>query len=818
MGFNKEQLEVINNNINGAMLVSASAGCGKSHTLIGRIKYMVESGINPSDITITTFTNDSATDLKKKLDKECIFSVNVGTFHSLCRNILIKEGYNIDKRPPANYIFQNRFKALRLDKKILTNDIRSWISFQKNYGLNSSSPTFMDKDIDYDEYNLRMYFKEYEKIMEEYKCYDYEDWLLLAINVLLQDFEEKYTTKYLMIDEFQDSNVLQVKLMQLLCPSKNVVVVGDEKQCLLPDTKILTVDGEKEIKDITTDDTLIVASGKGTTYQHRATELLSRNYEGEILTIKTKSGKEIRCTPNHGFFVKDTINDYVKTTNNIEFSIFAGEQIEKTEDYLGYSHTLKYHMIDETFREIKRTGSNMDSLYILATEIEDLRPQNVLRYTAMITNNGEMVLYPASNIRCGMKLPIYQDGVMIEDEVISIARTQYKGLVYDINVDNYRNYIADGICVHNCLYAFRGSNHGIMENFTKLYPNAKVVRLKTNYRSCKNLVEQGNVFARYYFGDSDLYADAESHNQTDGIIDTMAFENEDAQAIHVVRKVEQWLNEGVEPNDIAILYRNNKNAFEIENELKCKGIDYSISGNNSFFERTESKILLAILRLIQNTKDDSAVEELLMYRVDTLKYIKKPVGADIIDEADRRNIPLFKVCSSYSKADYNTKRNLDTFVNNIKDLIVLHNDGLDLYSLVKKIIRLFNIVDYVENKYEEQEQIEERLESIDSFTKFIKGNTLDSFLTFVYTDIAQGNKKKKTSKDQIMLRTVHASKGLEWKKVILVSVENDKFPNKKADIYDEACCMYVAVTRAEEEFVLCELGMGNTFTENYFEE
>ena len=599
MGFNKEQLEVINNNINGAMLVSASAGCGKSHTLIGRIKYMVESGINPSDITITTFTNDSATDLKKKLDKECIFDVNVGTFHSLCRNILIKEGYNIDKRPPANYIFQNRFKALRLDKKILTNDIRSWIDYQKNYGLNSSSPTFMDKDIDYDEYNLRMYFKEYEKIMEEYKCYDYTDWLILAINVLLQDFEEKYTTKYLMIDEFQDSNVLQVKLMQLLCPSKNVVVVGDEKQCL---------------------------------------------------------------------------------------------------------------------------------------------------------------------------------------------------------------------------YAFRGSNHGIMENFTKLYPNAKVVRLKTNYRSCKNLVEQGNVFARYYFGDSDLYADAESHNQTDGIIDTMAFENEETQAIHVVRKVEQWLNEGVEPNDIAILYRNNKNAFEIENELKCKGIDYSISGNNSFFERTESKILLAILRLIQNTKDDSAVEELLMYRVDTLKYIKKPVGADIIDEADRRNIPLFKVCSSYSKADYNTKRNLDTFVNNIKDLIVLHNDGLDLYSLVKKIIRLFNIVDYVENKYEEQEQIEERLESIDSFTKFIKGNTLDSFLTFVYTDIVQGNKKKKTSKDQIMLRTVHASKGLEWKKVILVSVENDKFPNKKADIYDEACCMYVAVTRAEEEFVLCELGMGNTFTENYFEE
>lgn len=961
--FNKEQLEAINQ-IDGAVIVSAPAGSGKSTLLIGRIENMIAQGINQEDILLTTFTNESANDLKNKLNDKGYDNVRVGTFHSVCRNILIQEGINIDKRPPANYIIQNKFKSLRLDDKILVKDILSWIGYQKNHCYNSSSESFAKKESEYDEYNLRAYFKAYEDLMEENKCYDFEDWLILAMQVLVQDIEGKYSVKYLMVDEFQDSNALQIKIMQLICPSRNICVVGDEKQCLLPNTKILTIDGEKEIKDITTSDTLIVASGKGTTYQHKATELLSKNYEGEILTIKTKSGKEIKCTPNHGFFVNNIINkpymvylmykenvgfrigfskqykesfnggsngferrlvqeggdkvwcievydeqeiakyyeqyyafkygiplypfkcanrdilltdegaiklfkevnSYEKgmklladlkmdfdrphfmpnrATNKIDIginlTIFGSERKKKTNTngYIGYNHELSYCTTDISFEdesnyilpnishkkngngisfiEGRKTSSDMDSLYNIATQLEDLRPKNLLRYTAKIVDNKKMVLYPASNIRCGMKLPIYKDGAMIEDEVVSISRTIYKGLVYDINVDDYRNYIADGLCVHNCLYAFRGSNSAIMGQFTKLYPEAKVIRLKTNYRSCKNLVEQGNTFARYYFGGSDLYADAEAFNKGNGIINRNSFIDVDYQAVYVANKVQQWLEEGVEPNQIAVLYRKNKCSFEIENELKNRNIAYSISGTNSFFNRTESRIFLAILRLIQNTHDDSAIEELMEIRVEPFKYIAKNIVRELIDYASRNDISLFQACNTFPSSNYSVKRNLGTFVQNIKDLIVLHNNGTDLHSLVNKIQRLFKIVSFIEDKYDEQESIDEHLAGMESFKKFIKSNTLDSFLKFVYSDIEQSKKKKKLSKDEICLRTIHASKGLQWRKVILVSVEDGTLPSKNADIVEEACAFYVGVTRAEETFELCEIGTGNTFTDDYFE-
>ena len=596
--FNKEQLEVINT-IEGQVLVSASAGQGKSSALIGRVENMIANGINQEDIMITTFTNESAMDLKRKLSDKNIEYCKVGTFHSICRNILVKEGINVDKRPPANYIFQNEFKSLRLNDKIFVKDILGWIGYQKNYGLDSNSETFMYKDMDnYEEYELRMYFKKYEEVMKKYKCYDFEDWLIEAVRVLVQDCENKHTTKYLLVDEYQDSNKLQEKLVQLLCPSSNVCVFADEKQTL---------------------------------------------------------------------------------------------------------------------------------------------------------------------------------------------------------------------------YSFRGSYVGILSNFLNIYPNAKVVKFKTNYRSCKNLVEQGNIFSRIYFGNSNLYADAEAFNQENGVITQMSYIDEEAQALHLVQQIKDWISEEVEPNEIAVLYRKNKCSFEIENELKKNDICYHITGNTgSFFERIEPRIFLAILRLIQNTNDDSAVEELMDIRVGSFKWLSKPARRKLEEFYTSKDISLFKACELYSPDDYNVKRNLGTFVQHIKDLVLLHNNGTDLYSIINKIQVLFDVRTFVEDKYESAEDVEERLESIESFKKFVKGNTLQSFISFVYSDIEMSKNKKKLTDDDVRLMSIHASKGLEFKKVIVL-IKDGVFPDTKheCDFETEVNCMYVAVTRAKEEIYISEIGTCNKFAKEY---
>ena len=590
MGFNKEQLEVINT-IEGQVLVSSSAGQGKSSTLIGRVENMIANGIDQEDIMITTFTNESAMDLKRKLSDKNIENCKVGTFHSICRNILVKEGINIDKRPPANYVFQNEFKSLRLNEKIFVKDILGWIGYQKNYGLDSNAETFMYKEMDYyEEYELRMYFKKYEEVMKKNKCYDFEDWLIEAVRVLVQDYEDKYTTKYLLVDEYQDSNKIQEKLVQLLCPSGNICVFADEKQTL---------------------------------------------------------------------------------------------------------------------------------------------------------------------------------------------------------------------------YSFRG-------NFLKIYPDAKVVKFKINYRSCKNLVEQGNVFSRIYFGNSNLYEDAEAFNQEDGAITQMSYADEETQAVHLVQQIKDWISEGVEPNEIAVLYRKNKCSFEIENELKKNNICYHITGNTgSFFERTEPRIFLAILRLIQNTNDDSAVEELMDIRVGTFKWLSKSARRKLEEFYTSKDISLFKACELYSPDDYNTKRNLGTFVQHIKDLVLLNNNGADLYSIINKIQVLFDVKNFIEDKYESAEEVEERLESIESFKKFVKGNTLQSFINFVYNDIEMSKNKKKLTSNDIRLMSIHASKGLEFNKVIVL-IKDGIFPDTKHSDFDtEINCLYVAVTRAKEEIYISEVGTGNKFAQEY---
>lgn len=597
--FNKEQQEVINT-VEGSLIVSASAGTGKTSTLVARVENMVKNhGINQEDITITTFTNESATDLKCKLSEKGIEFCKVGTFHSICRNILVKEGINVDKRPPANYIFQNEFKSLRLSEKIFVKDILGWIGYQKNYGLDSNAETFMYKDMDnYDEYELRMYFKQYEEIMKKNKCYDFEDWMIEAIRVLVQDCENKHTTKYLMVDEYQDSNKLQEQLVQLLCPTGNICVVGDEKQSL---------------------------------------------------------------------------------------------------------------------------------------------------------------------------------------------------------------------------YAFRGASSNIMSNFLNIYPDAKVVKFKTNYRSCKNLVEQGNVFSRIYFGNSPLYADAEAFNREDGVISQMSYIDEEAQAYHLVQQIKDWIEEGVEPNEIAVLYRKNKCAFEIENELKKNDICYHITGNTgSFFERTEPRIFLAVLRLIQNTNDDSAVEELMDIRVGSFKWLSKPARRKLEEFYTSKDISLFKACELYSPDDYNVKRNLGKFVQHIKDLVLLHNNGADLYSIINKIQVLFEVKTFVEDKYESAEDVEERLESVESFKKFVKGNTLQSFISFVYSDIEMSKSKKKLTVDDVRLMSIHASKGLEFKKVIVL-IKDGTFPDTKHEdsFESEVNCMYVACTRAKEQIYISEIGTCNKFAQEY---
>jgi len=241
---NKEQREAVMH-IDGPCLVVAGAGSGKTKVLTTRIAYLIESGIYSSNILAITFTNKAAKEMKDRISK--IVSNNysfVGTFHSFGLRV-IKENYEalglaknftiIDSDDVLS-IIKKILKDLGYDiKQVAPSYIRNRISFIKNEMLSDaeieryflSEPEKIAKQVYY----------EYEKVLKKNNVVDFDDLLKLPVELfmknadILDKYQEKY--KYILIDEYQDTNEVQYKLVKLLSNKyRNIFVVGDQNQAI----------------------------------------------------------------------------------------------------------------------------------------------------------------------------------------------------------------------------------------------------------------------------------------------------------------------------------------------------------------------------------------------------------------------------------------------------------------------------------------------------------------------------------------------------------------------------------------------------------
>ncbi|WP_252241650.1 ATP-dependent helicase [Clostridium sp. ZBS18] len=597
--YDKKQEEVINHK-EGVAIVIAGAGSGKSTTLVGRVQNLIKNGVSESNISVTSFSNDSATDLKNKLQKLGIKKATMGTFHSMCEKILIKEGIDTINNKVSfqvDNILNNAYKKINYENKSLTKgqlkDIKGFIGYQKN-NMITYEDSFLEKDSKFSEYELRIFFKAYEEGKRKLGLYDWDDELIECYKILLKN-PDKYTYEYILVDEAQDNNLVQNKLIKLLCPSKNIMVIGDYRQAI---------------------------------------------------------------------------------------------------------------------------------------------------------------------------------------------------------------------------YKFRGADPSLFMNFNKEFSNAKIINLDYNYRSAKNIVNNANNFIKKYYGDYEFYSDSIANKKNDGKIDNIVSYDKQEEAINIVNRVEDALNKGVKPNDIAVLYRNNSNSFEIEKELKNRNISYFInSEDGNFFNRKEINCIMNMLKLIENPHDNSAFKTILETRTFPVTYIKKDVHNDIEykSASSNSNMSYYEASENIRTERPKDSENLRKLREIIYDLILQHKNGIKLNKLIDNIIRLLKINTYIDTNYE-GEEIEERLESLMVLKSFVRDNTLESFLKFVY---GSNKSKKKCTKDDIQLMTIHKSKGLEFKNVYLIGIQDGKFPSEKAPIDEEARLMYVAITRPKENLTLSQIYDGNKFIEEY---
>lgn len=322
-GLNPEQRRAVETT-EGPLLISAGAGSGKTKTLTHRIAYLIATNrATPYNILAVTFTNKAAKEMRQRVAdllgenaENRSFMPFMGTFHGICVRILRQDGEYIGV-PRSFVIFDESdrqaamkrvIKQLMIDEKAFpARTISGLISSAKNemispaeYTGTASSPA---------QKAAASVYPIYQQSLKSASALDFDDLINRTVQMLKQHTEvrKKWQEqfRYIMIDEYQDTNSAQYQLVNLLTNERNnIAVVGDDWQCLLPGTLVQTADGYQKIEDIVKQTKVRSASGYSKTGLFTVMALKKFAFNGEIVKITTTGGKEIRCTSNHILFTR----------------------------------------------------------------------------------------------------------------------------------------------------------------------------------------------------------------------------------------------------------------------------------------------------------------------------------------------------------------------------------------------------------------------------------------------------------------------------------------------------------------------------------
>lgn len=306
----------------GPLLIQAGAGSGKTMVLTHRIAHIIASHkATPYNILSVTFTNKAAKEMRQRVAKllgenadNRSFMPYMGTFHSICVRLLRQDGEHVGL-PRTFVIFdesdrqtaiKRASRELHIDEKLFpARMISGLISSAKNemispgqYASTANSPAAQA---------AAQVYPKYQKALKDAGGLDFDDLIAKTVDMLKdnQPIRQKWQAqfKYIMIDEYQDTNQAQYQLVKLLTADhNNLAVVGDDWQCLVEGTKIQTADGTKNIQDVASGDLVRSASGYGTSELFQVTAKKEFPFKGEVIKIQTESGHKLSVTPNHLMF------------------------------------------------------------------------------------------------------------------------------------------------------------------------------------------------------------------------------------------------------------------------------------------------------------------------------------------------------------------------------------------------------------------------------------------------------------------------------------------------------------------------------------
>ena len=361
------------------------------------------------------------------------------------------------------------------------------------------------------------------------------------------------------------------------------------------------------------------------------------------------------------------------------------------------------------------------------------------------------------------------------------------------------------------IYSFRGANIDNILKFTRLYNDARLFKLEQNYRSTQLIVKAANSLIEK--NREQIRKEVFSENQVgEPITVTSAYSDVEEGEIVANKITSMHVKDGCPYSDFAILYRTNAQSRIFEEALRKRAVAYRIYGGLSFYQRKEIKDVIAYFRLAVNPHDGEALKRVINYPA---RGIGDTTLNKIIATAAQEGVSLWTVISSPLDYGLNINKGTHAKLQGFKDIIadfVSKVDTYNAYDLGKEIVGASGIMaDIIQDTSPEglsrRENIDELVNGMYDFCDIRRqeGNER-MFLTDYLSEVSlltDQDGEKDDSVPKVTLMTIHSAKGLEFRNVFIVGMEENLFPGPMSSdspraLEEERRLFYVAITRAEE--------------------
>ena len=426
---------------------------------------------------------------------------------------------------------------------------------------------------------------------------------------------------------------------------------------------------------------------------------------------------------------------------------------------------------------------------------------------------------------------LFNTNVLFRDHLDILNKYQHKFhhvLVDEFQDTNHSQYIItkklaavhQNICVvgddAQSIYAFRGADIQNILNFEKDFPDLKVIKLEQNYRSTQTIVEAANAVISH--NKAQLTKQVWTQNPQGELIELLKCASDHEEGRLVAASIfEEKMQHHLRNSDFAVLYRTNSQSRAIEEALRRSNLKYKIVGGLSFYQRKEIKDMLAYMRFSINHDDEASLKRII-------NLPKRGIGDTTVNKiivyAHENNLSLWQALQEADKiVAARAAGAVRDFVDMIKRFAIEieKNDAYEAAMAIAKGSRLLREL-YNDKTVEGLSRYENLQELLNAIKEFVESDevrlsgadeqdkSLAAFLQEV-TLLTGVDSAEDDDPDKITLMTIHMAKGLEFKYVYVVGMEEDLFPSQmmlssRADLEEERRLFYVAITRAQQKLFL----------------